>query len=121
MTTSTGHTSYIRATRVIGTDVCSPSGSKIGKVEDVVLDKLDNSIAFAVVGFGGILGMGEKFHPIPWASLDYVPEKQAYVVPFSEDTLKDAPSDTIAELTGEHVMSVRDNAYDYYGVPGYWI
>jgi hypothetical protein len=47
------------------------AGDKIGKVEDVVLDKQSNNIMFAVVGFGGFLGMNEKFHPLPWSTLDY--------------------------------------------------
>ena len=71
MTTASGHTSAIRAKKVIGTAVKDPSGKKIGVIEDVVLDKQSNNIMFAVVGFGGFLGVKEKFHPIPWESLDY--------------------------------------------------
>jgi len=62
MATVTGHTSAIRAKKVIGTNVKDTSGRKIGEIEDVVLDKQSNSIMFAVVGFGGLLGMAEKFH-----------------------------------------------------------
>ena len=46
---------------------------KIGKVEDIMLDKTSNNIMFAVVGFGGVLGMGEKYHPLPWATPGEVP------------------------------------------------
>ena len=60
MTTASGHTSAIRANKVIGTGVKNRSGENIGKVEDVVLDKLSDNILFAVVGFGGFLGMNEK-------------------------------------------------------------
>ena len=52
MTTATGHTSAIRAKKVIGTSVKNTAGEKIGQVEDIVLDKTSNSIVFAVVGFG---------------------------------------------------------------------
>jgi len=71
MTTATGHTTAIRAKKVLGTNVKDPSGKKIGEIEDVVLDKQSNSILFAVVGFGGFLGMAEKYHPVPWSTLDY--------------------------------------------------
>ncbi|MFN4185408.1 MAG: PRC-barrel domain-containing protein, partial [Hyphomonas sp.] len=57
MPTPNGHTSAIPASRTIGTTVYNTAGDKIGKVEDVMLDKLDNSILYAVVGFGGFLGM----------------------------------------------------------------
>ena len=71
MTTASGHTSAIRAKKVIGTTVKNTAGQKIGQVEDIVLDKTSNNIIFAVVGFGGFLGMNEKFHPVPWSALDY--------------------------------------------------
>lgn len=120
MTTPSGHTSAIRAKKVIGTTVKSRGGDKIGKVEDIVLDKLSNNIMFAVVGFGGVLGAGEKYHPLPWATLDYDEKEDAYVVPYSEDELKAAPSDTISELTKNDGLAYRDRTYDYYKAPRYW-
>ena len=71
MATASGHTSAIRATKVCGTPVHDKSGKKIGEVEDILLDKLSNNILFAVVSFGGFLGMAEKYHPVPWSSLKY--------------------------------------------------
>lgn len=120
MTTATGHTSAIRAKKVIGTDVKNATGQKIGAIEDVVLDKLSNNIMFAVVGFGGFLGMGEKFHPIPWSSLDYDEEEGGYVINFSEEQLKSAPADTIDALTRDAGVSYRDRAYDHFGAQRYW-
>jgi sporulation protein YlmC with PRC-barrel domain len=120
MTTASGHTSAIRAKRVIGTNVKDTSGTKIGQVEDVVLDKQSNSIMFAVIGFGGFLGMAEKYHPIPWASLDYNEGENAYVVNYTKDQLKAAPAGSIDELTRDSGLSFRDKAYDYYKAPRYW-
>ena len=120
MTTVSGHTTAIRASRVIGTDVKSTNGDTLGKIEDVVLDKTDNSIMFAVVGFGGILGIGEKYHPLPWSVLDYDEAHNAYVVPYTEEQLKAAPADSISELTRDDGIYHRDRAYDYYQVPKYW-
>lgn len=121
MPTHTGHTTAIRASRTIGTTVYNTQGDKIGKVEDVVLDKSDNSILFAVVGFGGFLGMGEKYHPVPWSSLDYNTEKDGYVVPFTKEQLEAAPADSIDQLTGNDGRQVREQAYSYYKVPPYWM
>ncbi len=120
MPTASGHTTAIRASRVIGTDVKDVNGETIGKVEDLILDKTENAIMFAVVGFGGVLGIGEKFHPIPWSALDYEEEDAAYVVPFTKEQLKAAPADTIGELTRNDGMQMRDRAYDYYKVEHYW-
>ncbi|TGS36256.1 PRC-barrel domain containing protein, partial [Mesorhizobium sp. M1D.F.Ca.ET.184.01.1.1] len=66
----------------------------------VMLDKMSNGIMFAVIGFGGFLGMGEKYHAIPWASLDYDKDMGGYVVPFNKEQLKAAPAYSIDELTG---------------------
>jgi len=85
-----------------------------------MLDKLSNGIMFAVIGFGGFLGMGEKYHAVPWASLDYDEDKGGYVVPFSKDQLKAAPAHSIKELTAGDGSAARDESYTYYGVQPYW-
>ena len=107
MTTASGHTEVIRAKKVIGTSVKNTAGEKIGTVEDIVLDKLSNNIVYAVVGFGGFLGMNEKFHPVPWSALDYVESEDSYVVPFTKEQLAAAPADSLDKLTG------RDGAANY--------
>ncbi|MBV8785024.1 MAG: PRC-barrel domain-containing protein [Gammaproteobacteria bacterium] len=120
MTTASGHTSAIRAKKVIGTTVNDSSGGKIGVVEDVILDKQSNNIMFAVVGFGGFLGAGEKFHPIPWESLDYDETQGAYVVNYTKTQLESAPAGSIEELTRDDGKQFRDRTFDYYKAPRYW-
>ncbi len=115
MPSSTGHTAVIRAKKVLGTTVKDPAGQKIGHIEDVVLDKLSNTIVFAVVSFGGFLGIGEKYHPIPWASLDYRNDEEAYVVKYTRAQLEAAPSDTIDELIANDARKYRDSTTAYYG------
>ena len=114
MTTASGHTEVIRAKRVIGTTVKNTAGEKIGTVEDIVLDKLSNNIVYAVVGFGGFLGLNEKYHPVPWSALDYVESEGSYVVPFTKEQLQAAPSDSLDKLTradGAASYSASANAY----------
>lgn len=118
--TKSGHTSAIRAKKVIGTSVKNSSGEKIGTIEDIVLDKLSNRIMFAVCGFGGFLGIGEKYHPVPWRLLKYDQGEEAYVVNFTEAQLKAGPADTISELTRDDGSIYRDRAYDYYKAPKDW-
>lgn len=120
MPTTTGHTTAIRAKKVIGTSIKDTTGEKIGVVEDLVLDKQSNTILFAVVGFGGVLKMGEKFHPLPWAVLNYDEEEDAYVVPCTKDELKAAPADTIDELTKNDGLAYRDQSFAFYKVDQYW-
>ena len=122
MATGSGHTTAILASRVKGTSVFDTDGDKIGAIEDIVLDKLSNNIMFAVLGSGGMLGLGEKYRPVPWSALDYDPEKGGYVLPMSKDMLENAPSvDSMEELThhdGE--VALRQETYSYYHAPQYW-
>lgn len=118
--TASGHTSAIRAGKVIGTDVCNRSGENIGEVKDVVLDKLSNNIMFAIVGFGGFLGIAEKYHAVPWASLDYDEARNAYVIDATREQLSAAPADSMDALLRDGGMYYRDRSFDYYRTPRYW-
>lgn len=120
MPTASGHTSAIRATQVCGTSVHDTTGRKIGEVEDVILDKLSNNILFAVVSFGGFLGIGEKFHPLPWSSLKYDKPKGTYVVEFTREQLEAAPVAGLEELTQNDGQEFRNRIHDYYKAPRYW-
>jgi sporulation protein YlmC with PRC-barrel domain len=118
MPTASGHTTAIRASKVKGTSVYSARGDKIGHVEDVILDKQSNSILFAALGFGGVLGMGEKFAPVPWSVLNYNEDKGGYVVPMSEDEIKKAPAYALSDLVADDAnhADIRDKSYAYYNV-----
>src|SRR5512140_2592516 len=99
MPTPSGHTTAILASKVKGTPVYNTNGDKIGTVEDIVLDKMSNNIMFAVLGSGGVLGMGEKYQPIPWSVLEYNSEKGGYIVPLDKKMLDDAPAYRMEDLT----------------------
>jgi sporulation protein YlmC with PRC-barrel domain len=122
MTTASGHTSAILASRVKGTSVYNTVGDKIGHVEDIVLDKTSDHIMFAALGFGGVLGVGEKYYPVPWSVLDYNPDKGGYVVPMSKDVLKNAPAYDLNDLAKNDgdVGDIREQSFAYYNVKRDW-
>ena len=120
MPTASGHTKAIRAMKVIGTNVKDPSGHKIGEVEDVMLDKESNNIMFAVLGFGGFLGIAEKYHPIPWSALEFNEDESAYIVNYTKEQLQAAPTGSIDELTRDDGTRFRERSYAYYKEPRYW-
>ena len=122
MTTSSGHTTAILASKVKGTAVYNEAGEKIGTVEDVVLDKASNQIMFAALGFGGVMGIGEKYYPIPWSLLQYNKEKGGYVVPLNKERIEKAPAYELKDLTKHDgsLGSVREKTYSYYKVNRDW-
>ena len=109
----------ISASKVQGTAVYNLEGERLGHVEDVMLHKVSGQVAFAVLSFGGFLGIGERFHPLPWSVLTYDPGRGGYVVPVSKAQMQAAPSYDKEELTNE------DNGWgqrvnDYYQVTPSW-
>lgn len=115
MPTASGHTDAIQASRVLGAVVYNTNGERIGDIEDVILKKTSNGVMFAVVGFGGFLGIGEKYHALPWSSLDYDVEFDGYIVPFSKEELMNAPYYSLNEMIENDGVLARDQAFDYYG------
>lgn len=83
---------HIRATTVNGTDVFSANGEHIGHIDDIVLSKTKGSAVYAVMSFGGFLGIGERYHPLPWQSLSYDETRGGYVVSVTREQLEGAPS-----------------------------
>lgn len=122
MTTASGHTSAILASKVRGTNVYNDAGEKIGTVEDIVLDKQSNQIMFAALGFGGLLGVGEKYYPVPWSMLDYSEDKGGYVLPINKESLEQAPNYELKDLVQHDgsLGTIREKTYSYYNVSRDW-
>jgi sporulation protein YlmC with PRC-barrel domain len=89
-------------------------GRDIGKVEDLVLDYASGSIDFAVVKFGGFLGMGGKYHVIPWELVNIDTERRAFTMDVSKEQVDRAPA-----FDSNNVPDVEDTEY-MDAVFGYW-
>ena len=86
---TTGH--LIAGAKVAGTDVYSLDAQHIGSIEDVMLDKATGRVAYAVLSFGGFLGLGSKHYPLPWEMLRYDTKLGGYVVKLDKARLERAP------------------------------
>jgi sporulation protein YlmC with PRC-barrel domain len=113
-------TSLIAADKVAGTTVYNWAGENIGEIYDVMLDKTTGKVAYAIMSFGGFLGMGEKYHPLPWSMLKYNPQQGGYVVNVSKDQLQGAPAYDEGFDPWEQ-RSYEEKVFGYYGVPPYWM
>ena len=82
----------IASDKVEGTDVFGRDGARIGAVANFMVDKVTGRVAYAVVAFGGFLGLGERRFPLPWAALTYDPSRGGYVVDVDRARLDAAPS-----------------------------
>ena len=94
MATSTVHPNHqlISSEDVEGTNVYDLSGKKIGEIDHLIIDKLSGRVTYAVMSFGGFIGLGHSHYPIPWAALKYDTKLNGYVTGITEKQLKDAPA-----------------------------
>jgi hypothetical protein len=109
--------SLIGSDKVEGTAVYGPDDRKIGTVQRVMIDKISGKVAYAVVSFGGFLGMGEDYYPMPWTKLDYDTSLGGYRVDITEDQLKGAPKFNRSTDWNWSDRSRDRTVYDYYSTP----
>lgn len=110
----------ISASKVNGTAVYNPVGESIGKIYDVMLDKESGKVGYAIMSFGGFLGIGDSYHPLPWSLLKYDRNMEGYVVNISKDKLEGGPNYTPGT---EPLWGDRDydkKVYGYYDTPPFW-
>ena len=92
MDNAAGTFNLIAGSKVTGAEVYNKDAENIGKIHDLMLDKRSGQIAYAVMSFGGFLGLGENYHPIPWKLLTYSPALGGYVVNLTRTQLDASPS-----------------------------
>jgi len=81
----------IGSDKVEGTAVFGAGDRKIGSIERVMIDKISGRVSYAVLGFGGFLGLGNEHYPLPWQSLKYDTDLGGYRTGVTEDQLRGAP------------------------------
>jgi sporulation protein YlmC with PRC-barrel domain len=119
-TTSITSGTLIAADKVKGTNVYNLAGDKLGNVDDIMIDKVSGRAIYAVMSFGGFLGMGENYYPLPWATLKYDAQKGGYVVNLDKKLLEGAPyydRNSDFEWTPDYGRKVDS----YYKAPSYWM
>jgi hypothetical protein len=107
----------IGSDKVEGTSVFGADRSRIGSIERVMIDKISGKVSYAVLGFGGFLGIGNDHYPLPWQSLKYDTELGGYVTGITAGELQKAPKyGEQGEWNWSDDAATRSiNAY--YGVP----
>jgi hypothetical protein len=110
----------IESDRVEGTNVYDPAGKNIGEIKRLMIEKISGKVSYAVMSFGGFLGIGEEEHTIPWNKLEYDTSLGGYRTDITEERLKGAP-----RFYRDRDYDWSDRArerelHDYWGSPYYW-
>ena len=106
----------IASNKVEGTAVYNRQGDRLGSVYNFMVDKRSGKAEYAVMSFGGFLGIGEGYHPLPWNVLTYDTDQGGYVVDLDKEMLEKAPSYQSGEEPS-YDRAYGERVYGYYGVP----
>ena len=119
MASATQHPNHslISSEDVEGTDVYDSTGKNIGEVDHLMIDKLSGRVAYAVISFGGFLGLGHSHYPVPWGALKYDTSLGGFRTSINQQQLKDAPEFS-DDAWGDRSWETR--THQHYNVPQYW-
>jgi len=110
----------LSANTLIGTRVKNPEGADLGNIEELMIDLASGRIRYAVLSFGGFLGIGDKLFAVPWEALEISPSEDVFVLDARRETLKSAPG-----FDKNHWPDMADpmwesKVHSHYGVTPYW-
>jgi hypothetical protein len=119
MAKATAHPNHqlISSEDVEGTNVFDMAGKKIGEIDHLMIDKITGRVTYAVMSFGGFLGLGHSHYPLPWPALKYNVQLDGYQTGVTEQQLKDAPAFSDDSFTNRNWEA---QTHTYYNVRPYW-
>ena len=121
--TTTGGTAIEETDRLIASDkvegaaVYNRQGERLGTVHNFMVDKFTGQVAYAVMSFGGFLGMGESYHPLPWRVLNYDTRQGGFVIDLDRSRLEKAPSYMASDVPNWSDRTYSGRIDAFYGVP----
>jgi hypothetical protein len=119
MARATAHPNHqlISSDDVQGTEVYGAGNKNVGEIDHLIIDKMTGRVAYAVMSFGGFLGLGHSHYPIPWSALSYDKSLGGFRTNITEQQLKDAPK------FSDDSWNDRDwetKTHQHYSAPMYW-
>ena len=108
----------ISADKVQGTSVYDANGDSVGSIDSIMINKHSGQVAYAVLGAGGFLGIGERYSPLPWASLSYDTALGGYRTSQTADRLKTAPNYSREEVDAYDYENKGSDIDDWYQAEG---
>jgi hypothetical protein len=110
----------ISSEKVAGTSVENTKGDSLGKIEEIMIDKVSGRVGYAVLNYGSFLGMGGKLFALPWDILKYDTKRDAYIIGIPEERLKAAPSFDDGSWPDMGDPTWGKGIHDYYGSAANW-
>ena len=110
----------LSSSSINSTDVCNKAGESLGDVTDLMIDLHSGRIAYAVLSFGGFLGIGDKLFAIPWDALEIDTEQEKFILDVNKERLENAPGFDKDDWPRSADTNFLDSVYAYYNTRPYW-
>ena len=111
----------VPASKIIGESVINRQGENVGKIQELLIDAKKNRVAYAVLSFGGFLGMGNKLFAMPWEAFEFSATENKLILNVDKEKLKTAPGfDQDAKWPDFADRTWGSSIYKYYGYEPYW-
>lgn len=107
------------ADTLVGNDVCNRKGEHLGDIKEIMLDMRSGRVSYAVLSFGGFLGMGEKLFAVPWNALTLDTENKRFELNVEKERLEDAPGFDKTQWPDMADQSWARDIHAYYGTKPY--
>ena len=111
----------VSASKIIGEEVVNRQNENLGKIQELVIDAREGRMAYAVLSFGGFMGLGNKLFAMPWKAFEFSTTENKLILDVDKKKLeaapgfdKDSPWPDFADRTW------GGKIYDYYGFAPYW-
>ena len=114
------YTNALSASSINGTDVVNTHGEDVGHIEDMMIDLSTGHILYAVLSFGGILGIGNKLFAVPFESFTIDQKNERFILDVNKDRLKNAPGFDKDNWPETSNRDFQTQVYTYYSVDPYW-
>jgi len=111
----------VLASKIIGEAVINRQNESLGKIHELVIDAKDGRLAYAVLSFGGFIGMGNKLFAMPWTAFEFANTENKLILNVDKKKLEGAPGfDKNAKWPDFADRNWGDDIYKYYGYEPYW-
>lgn len=113
--------SVVKTKEVIGVDVENSQEENLGKIEEIILDKVTGSVRYVVLSFGGFLGLGDKLFALPWNSISYDESRDSFILNVGKEKLERAPGFDKNNWPNFSDKKWAKDIFDYYDSEPYWL
>jgi sporulation protein YlmC with PRC-barrel domain len=110
----------LSASTLAGDRVRNSAGEDLGKINQIMIDIPSGRVAYAVLSFGGVLGIGNKLFAVPWSVLSVDEDEKCFVLEVDQRTLQTAPGFEKDNWPDMADIGWGSHIYEHYGITPYW-